>query len=100
MWSSGEAAALVREFARPVDRGTEHECVCRFGARQVTESRLSPGALSTFVIYALYVGTNTGAVANIISQLIQVRPNNGAAEGTRDLPKPSRVRCRAGSGGE
>ena len=39
----------------------------------MTEGKLTPGALSTFVIYALYVGTNTGAVANVISQLIQVQ---------------------------
>jgi len=46
--------------------------VSRFGARQVTEGLLTAGSLSTFVIYALYVGTNVGAVANVISQLIQV----------------------------
>lgn len=44
----------------------------RFGARQVTEGVLTAGSLSKFVIYALYVGTNTGAVAQVVSQLIQV----------------------------
>ena len=38
----------------------------------MTEGILTAGSLSKFVIYALYVGTNTGAVANVISQLIQV----------------------------
>lgn len=56
-------------------RGSQGCCHGRFGARQVTEGKLTAGSLSTFVIYALYVGTNTGAVAQVVSQLIQVQPS-------------------------
>ncbi|EIE23519.1 putative ABC transporter [Coccomyxa subellipsoidea C-169] len=42
-----------------------------FGARQVVDGKLSAGQLSSFVIYALYVGTNVGALAGVISNLIQ-----------------------------
>ena len=48
-------------------------CVLWFGARQVVDGNLSPGELSSFVIYALYVGANTGALAGVVSSLIQVR---------------------------
>ncbi len=34
---------------------------------------MSAGDLSTFIIYALYVGANVGALAGVISNLIQVR---------------------------
>lgn len=34
---------------------------------------MTAGDLSTFVIYALFVGGNVGAIAGVISQLIQVR---------------------------
>ena len=47
-------------------------CVLWFGARQVVDDKLSPGELSSFVIYALYVGANTGALAGVVSSLIQV----------------------------
>lgn len=40
--------------------------------RQVVDGKLTAGELSTFVIYALYVGTNVGALAGVISNLIQV----------------------------
>ena len=43
-----------------------------FGARLVVENKLSPGELSTFVIYAVYVGSNVGALAGIVSSLVQV----------------------------
>lgn len=43
-----------------------------FGARLVVEGKLSPGELSTFVIYAVYVGSNVGALAGIVSSLVQV----------------------------
>ena len=41
-------------------------------ARQVVDGKLTAGELSTFVIYALYVGSNVGALAGVISNLIQV----------------------------
>ena len=47
-------------------------CVLWFGARQVVDGKLSAGELSSFVIYALYVGANTGALAGVVSSLIQV----------------------------
>ena len=47
-------------------------CVLWFGARLVVEGKLSPGELSTFVIYAVYVGSNVGALAGIVSSLVQV----------------------------
>lgn len=43
-----------------------------FGARLVVENKLSPGELSTFVIYAVYVGSNVGALAGVVSSLVQV----------------------------
>ena len=47
-------------------------CVLWFGARLVVEDRLSPGELSTFVIYAVYVGSNVGVLAGVVSSLVQV----------------------------
>lgn len=47
-------------------------CVLWFGARLVVENKLSPGELSTFVIYAVYVGSNVGALAGVVSSLVQV----------------------------
>ncbi len=41
---------------------------------QVVEGRLTAGELSSFVIYALYVGSNVGSLASVISNLIQVSP--------------------------
>ena len=43
-----------------------------FGARLVVENKLSPGELSTFVIYAVYVGSNVGQLAGVVSSLVQV----------------------------
>lgn len=43
-----------------------------YGARLVVENKLSPGELSTFVIYAVYVGSNVGALAGVVSSLVQV----------------------------
>ena len=43
-------------------------------ATQVVDGKLSAGDLSTFIIYALYVGANVGALAGVISNLIQVAP--------------------------
>ena len=39
----------------------------------MVDEYLSAGDLSTFIIYALYVGANVGALAGVISNLIQVR---------------------------
>lgn len=47
-------------------------CVLWFGARLVVENKLSPGELSTFVIYAVYVGSNVGSLAGVVSSLVQV----------------------------
>ena len=38
---------------------------------QVVDAYLTAGDLSTFIIYALYVGGNVGALAGVISNLIQ-----------------------------
>ena len=38
----------------------------------MVENRLSPGELSTFVIYAVYVGSNVGQLAGVVSSLVQV----------------------------
>ena len=45
-------------------------------AVQVVDGKLSAGQLSSFVIYALYVGTNVGALAGVISNLIQASSSN------------------------
>ncbi len=47
-------------------------CVLWFGARLVVENKLSPGELSTFVIYAVYVGSNVDQLAGVVSSLVQV----------------------------
>ena len=39
----------------------------------MVENKLSPGELSTFVIYAVYVGSNVGQLAGVVSSLVQVR---------------------------
>jgi ABC-type bacteriocin/lantibiotic exporter with double-glycine peptidase domain len=44
---------------------------------QVVEGKMTAGELSSFVIYALYVGGNVGALAGVISSLIQVLPQIG-----------------------
>ena len=41
---------------------------------QVVDAYLTAGDLSTFIIYALYVGGNVGALAGVISNLIQASP--------------------------
>jgi hypothetical protein len=41
---------------------------------QVVEGKMTAGELSSFVIYALYVGGNVAALAGVISSLIQVLP--------------------------
>ncbi|KAK9823789.1 hypothetical protein WJX72_005523 [[Myrmecia] bisecta] len=46
-------------------------CVLWYGARQVVEGKLTAGELSSFVIYAMYVGANVGSIANVVSSLIQ-----------------------------
>jgi len=38
---------------------------------QVVDAKLTAGELSSFVIYALYVGSNVGSLASVISNLIQ-----------------------------
>lgn len=43
---------------------------------QVVDGKLTAGQLSSFVIYALYVGTNVGSLASVISNLIQVSSFN------------------------
>ncbi|KAK9807462.1 hypothetical protein WJX73_010304 [Symbiochloris irregularis] len=42
-----------------------------FGARLVVDNRMSAGDLSSFVIYALFVGGNVASIAGVVSQLIQ-----------------------------
>ncbi len=44
-----------------------------FGARLVVEGKLTPGELSTFIIYAIYVGGEVGSIASVISSLVQVK---------------------------
>ena len=57
-----------------------------FGARLVVENKLSPGELSTFVIYAVYVGSNVGQLAGIVSSLVQVMSEFLKAERGFHLP--------------
>eukprot|EP00884_Botryococcus_braunii_P016113 jgi/Botrbrau1/3185/Bobra.37_2s0015.1 len=42
-----------------------------FGARQVVFGKMSAGELSSFLLYAIYVGGNVGAFAGVVSSLIQ-----------------------------
>ena len=58
-WSAATAASVV--------------LVLWFGARLVVEGKLTPGELSTFIIYAIYVGGEVGSIASVISSLVQVR---------------------------
>ncbi len=46
---------------------------------QVVDGKLTAGQLSSFVIYALYVGTNVGSLASVISNLIQVSSFTGSS---------------------
>ena len=39
---------------------------------KVVDDKMTAGDLSAFVIYAMFVGANVGAIAGVISQLIQV----------------------------
>jgi ATP-binding cassette, subfamily B, bacterial len=48
-------------------------CVLWFGARQVIDGRLTPGQLSAFVVYSVYVSGNVGSLAGVFSNLMQVR---------------------------
>ncbi len=52
----------------------------------MVDAYLSAGDLSTFIIYALYVGANVGALAGVISNLIQAR---AAAHGLGRPPPPT-----------
>lgn len=47
-------------------------CVLWFGARQVIDGRLTPGQLSAFVVYSVYVSGNVGSLAGVFSNLMQV----------------------------
>ena len=51
-----------------------------FALPQVVEGKLSAGELSSFVIYALYVGSNVGSLASVISNLIQVSMSTPSRE--------------------
>lgn len=62
-----------------------------FGARLVVENKLSPGELSTFVIYAVYVGSNVGQLAGVVSSLVQVYHHVPAL--CPALPCPSKSNC-------
>jgi ABC-type bacteriocin/lantibiotic exporter with double-glycine peptidase domain len=48
-------------------------CVLWFGARQVIDGQLTPGQLSAFVVYSVYVSGNVGSLAGVFSNLMQVR---------------------------
>jgi ABC-type multidrug transport system fused ATPase/permease subunit len=48
-------------------------CVLWFGARLVMDGKLSPGELSAFVVYAIFVSGNVAALAGVFSSLIQAR---------------------------
>ena len=48
-------------------------CVLWFGARQVIQGKLTAGQLSAFVVYAVFVSANVGALAGVFSSLIRVR---------------------------
>ena len=48
-------------------------CVLWFGARLVVDGKLSPGELSAFVVYAIFVSGNVAALAGVFSSLIQAR---------------------------
>lgn len=65
-WSKGQLRSIPALLAGGLI------CVLWFGARLVVQGKLSPGELSTFVIYAVYVGSNVGAIAGIVSSLVQV----------------------------
>ena len=47
-------------------------CVLWYGARQVIDGKLTAGQLSAFVVYAVFVSANVGALAGVFSSLIQV----------------------------
>lgn len=44
-----------------------------YGAQLVIMGRLTAGDLSAFVLYAVFVGANFGALAGVASSVIQVR---------------------------
>ena len=48
-------------------------CVLWFGARLVVDGKLTAGELSAFVVYAIFVSGNVGALAGVFSSLIQAR---------------------------
>lgn len=54
--------------------------------RQVVGGKLTAGELSTFVIYALYVGANVGSLAGVISNLIQVPSLHAPTKNSIDPP--------------
>ena len=56
---------------------------------QVVEGKLSAGELSSFVIYALYVGSNVGSLASVISNLIQVSMSTCSRELSNFAGDPS-----------
>ena len=63
-----------------------HTCKQSRGRAQVVDAYLTAGDLSTFIIYALYVGGNVGALAGVISNLIQARAH--IAQGSPGLLHP------------
>ena len=44
-----------------------------FGARQVLQGSMSAGALSAYVIYAVFVGSNAGMLMGVASSVMQAR---------------------------
>ena len=42
-----------------------------FGARLVLEDKLTAGALSAFVVYAVFVASNAGMLMGVFSQVMQ-----------------------------
>ena len=47
-------------------------CVLWYGARHVIDGKLTAGQLSAFVVYAVFVSANVGALAGVFSSLIRV----------------------------
>lgn len=43
-----------------------------YGARLVIQGEMTAGDLSAFVIYAMFVGSNIGALAGVFSEVVQV----------------------------
>lgn len=62
-----------------------------YGAQLVIAGQLTAGALSAFVVYALFVATNAGALLGIASSVVQVGWGEGG--GTGGLESGQRLAC-------